>query len=109
MAIEVTETEEGARLSGSAKDFAQLGEAIKGATDVPSAVLPFGLIKGVKISPKEGDKPACLDIALRVPMDDDVLRAAAMLMRLMQRGSLVSAIVTVAQLSFGDATPAFDQ
>lgn len=108
MSIQVTETEEGAKFTGSAEDFKKLGEAIAGASDVPAAVLPFGLLKGVKISPKEGDKPACMDIALRVPVDEDVMRAQPLLMRLMQRGIMVSAIVSQAQLSFGDKLPDMD-
>lgn len=103
MAIKVDETEQGTpRISGTPEEltdgFARVAEGV----NVPSAVLPFGLLKGMKVSPKEGDKPACVDLSLRVPVDEDVLRAVPLLMRLAQRGIMISAVISQAQLSFGD-------
>lgn len=45
-----------------------------------NATLPLAIIRGLKVKPKEGDKPAICDVTVRVPVDDDASAALAFLL-----------------------------
>jgi len=44
------------------------------------ATLPLAIVRGLKVKPKDGDKPACIDLALRIPVDGDAAAAIGFLL-----------------------------
>jgi len=71
-----------------------------------TAQLPIGIIRSMKVRPREGDRVGYIELQLRIPIDTDARAAMPLLLELQEAGAPLSATLRQCRNGTGVAVAA---